>query len=82
MRKNPLPPRSIKDRMKEMESYKDQSSDVVKDFGKLTEDKILKTFMPVPKVCQCGNYEPTSLTGVIIDDCKNCGNKRPPMLIG
>ena len=44
MRKNPLPPRSIKERMKEMESYEGQSSDVVKDFGSLTEDKILKTF--------------------------------------
>ena len=40
----PIPPRSLKDRMAEMNSYEGQSSNVNEDFGHMAEDKILKMF--------------------------------------
>lgn len=29
------------------------------------------------KVCECGNYQPTSTKGLIILKCRNCGGVKP-----
>jgi hypothetical protein len=32
--------------------------------------------------CKCGNYQPISITGVIISKCKNCGGEKPKYKYG
>lgn len=36
----------------------------------------------IPKICDCGKYEPTSTEGLIITKCKNCGGEKPKIKMG
>lgn len=31
---------------------------------------------PIKKTCNCGNYKPKSIQGVLNFDCRNCGGKK------
>ncbi len=36
----------------------------------------------IEEECECGNYEPTSTSGVIDDSCRNCGGKPREIILG
>ncbi len=37
---------------------------------------IRRLMYPIKKTCNCGNYQPKSIKGVINYDCRNCGGEK------